>query len=74
MKKFDRRIKAGTKVLIGYWGWCVVEEVHETRNWVKIVGLVGSFQRSDIIRFTNKIRGFGRVIKLVIDKKENKDE
>jgi len=52
--RFDRRVKPGTKVLLGYWGWRVVESVHETRNWVKIVGLVGSFRRGDMLKFTNK--------------------
>jgi len=54
MLKFDKRIKPGTKVLVKNWGWKVVEEIHETRKWIRIVGLVGSFQRDDVLKFTNK--------------------
>lgn len=74
MKKFDKRVKPGTKVLVKNWGWKVVEEIHETRKWVRIVGLVGSFQREDVLKFTNKRTSkIGCTIKRVIDK-ENKDE
>lgn len=72
MKKFDRRVKIGTLVLVKNWGWKVVEEIHETRKWVRIVGLVGSFQRGDVLKFTNeRTPGTGRTIKLVIKSKEN---
>ena len=54
MKKFDVRVRPGTRVLTGYWGWRIVEEVDETRYWVKLAGMVGSFNRSDIVRFSNK--------------------
>ena len=54
LEKFDKRFKPGTKVLVKNWGWKVVEEIHETRKWIRIVGLVGSFQRGDVLKFTNK--------------------
>ena len=54
MKRFDRRVRAGTKVLIDVFGWCVVESVHPTRKWVKLEGFAGSFQRRHILKFTNK--------------------
>ena len=74
MLKFDKRVKIGTRVLVKNWGWKVVEEIHSTRKWVRIVGLVGSFQRSDVLKFTNKrTPKIGCTIKRVIDK-ENKDE
>ena len=69
MKKFDRRVKIGTLVLVKNWGWKVVEEIHRTRKWVRIVGLVGSFQHSDVLKFTNKrTPKIGCTIKRVIDK------
>lgn len=54
LEKFDRRVVPGTKVLIDYWGWRVVKEIHETRKWIEIDGLVGSFQRGHVLKFTNK--------------------
>ena len=54
LEKFDKRVVPGTMVLLGYWGWHVVKTVHETRKWIEIDGLVGSFQRRDVLRFTNK--------------------
>lgn len=55
MKRFDSRVRTGTKVLIDVFGWCVVESVHPTRKWVKLEGFAGSFQRRHILKFTNKI-------------------
>lgn len=54
MKKFDIRVKPGTKVLIEGFGWCVVESLHPTRKWVKLEGFAGSFQRGHVLKFTNK--------------------
>lgn len=56
MKKFNKLFVAGqTKVqLSGEYGFRLVKEVHETRNWIKVDGLCGSFQRGHIITFTNK--------------------
>ena len=54
MKKFDKRVKAGTRVFVEGLGWVVVKTVHETRKWVQIEGIVGSFQRRHILKFTNK--------------------
>ncbi len=72
MLKFDKRVKIGTLVLVKNWGWKVVEEIHPTRKWVRIVGLVGSFQRSDVLKFTNKrTPKIGCTIKRVIDKVKN---
>lgn len=54
IERFDKRVIPGTKVLTENWGWRVVKSVHETRKWVEIVGLVGSFQRGDVLKFSNK--------------------
>lgn len=54
LKKFDRRVVSGTKVLTENWGWRVVKSIHETRKWIEIDGLVGSFQRGHVLKFSNK--------------------
>jgi len=61
MKKFDKRFKIGTRVkLVASHpiGWCddwrKIQTIHETRKWVTLEGLGGSFQRGHILRFTNK--------------------
>lgn len=58
MKKFDSRVKPGTKVkLTGYrGGWVVVTSVHPTRKWIQVDGYLGSFQRGDVLKFSNKIK------------------
>lgn len=54
LEKFDRRVVPGTKVLTENWGWRIVKEIHDTRKWIQIEGLVGSFQRGHVLKFTNK--------------------
>ena len=56
MKKFNSLFVAGqTKVqLPGEYGYRLVKEVHDTRNWIKVDGIEGSFQRDHINAFTNK--------------------
>jgi hypothetical protein len=55
MRKFGMRLKAGTKVKVqGYDNWLEIEWVHETRNWVKIVGYEGLWQRNHITKYSNK--------------------
>ena len=54
MKRFDKRVVIGTKVLLEGIDWRVVKKVHDTRKWVEIEGLVGSFQRGHVLKFTNK--------------------
>ena len=56
MKKFNCLfIPKKTRVKIaGIRGWWLVESIHSTRNWIKIKGRCGSFQRVDIQNFTNK--------------------
>ena len=53
MKKFNKLFKVGTKVIIS-GEWYSVTEVHETRNWIKVDGLDGSFQRGHVAKFSNK--------------------
>lgn len=54
MRKFESTIKFGTLVYLVTGGWAVVKAVHETRNWVQLEGYNGSFQRCDILKYTNK--------------------
>ena len=56
MKKFNSLFKAGqTKVQVqGEYGYRKVAEIHETRKWIKVEGLAGSFQRAHIVAFSNK--------------------
>ena len=53
MKKFDKRVKPGTKVLVEGIGWAIVTEVHSTRKWIKVKDFVGSFQRRHVLKFSN---------------------
>lgn len=56
MQKFDIRFEPGTKVrLFGRKCWYTVKSVHPTRKWVALEELIGSFQRADIYKFTNKM-------------------
>jgi hypothetical protein len=56
MKKFNCLfIPKKTRVKIwGLRGWWLVDSIHPTRNWIKIRGRSGSFQRGHIKKFTNK--------------------
>ncbi len=54
MKKFDKRVVVGTKVLLEYHGWRVVTSVHPTRKWIQVDDFVGSFQRGHVLKFSNK--------------------
>lgn len=66
MNKFEKRFKLGTMVLLqGLKEWCRITEIHETRNWIKVDGWMGSFQRAHVIRFTNS-----GVQKIKIDNKK----
>jgi hypothetical protein len=56
MKKFNSTFCVETtKVqMAGEYGFRRIKEIHETKNWIKVEGYEGSFQRGDIIAFTNK--------------------
>ena len=53
MKKFNVRVKVGTKVQVIGFGWHTVKAVHKTRKWIEINGLEGSFQVGNISKYTN---------------------
>ena len=56
MRKFDKRIKQGTKVLLkgyGRRGWYTVESVHPSYKLIEVKGFLGNFKHSDIKKFSN---------------------
>lgn len=57
MKKFDKRVIVGTKVLLEWHGWHTVTSVHPTRKWIQVDDFVGSFQRGHVVKFTNRYSG-----------------
>lgn len=54
MKRFDKRVVPGTKVLLEGLGWHVVKSIHHTRKWIQTEGFNGSFQRRHVLKFTNR--------------------
>lgn len=52
MRKFNIAIQSGTKVMHND-KWYVVKCVDQSRKWVQLHDLVGSFQVGHITRFTN---------------------
>jgi len=60
MIKFNKLFNTKTtRVKVGHLSkWFKVIEIHETRNWIKVNGLCGSFQRGHIVKFTNKSGSF----------------
>lgn len=55
MKKFNKLFNTTTTFVKTNGAWYKVSEIHETRLWIKVEGLAGSFQRAHIKKFTNKI-------------------
>jgi hypothetical protein len=56
IKKFDDRIKPGTKVLLKGYGrraWYSVESIHPSRKWIEVKGFLGNFKHRDILKFSN---------------------
>lgn len=55
MKTFNKAFKVGTKVRFpGESVFWEVLDVHETRKWISIKGLMGSFPRGDIEEYSNR--------------------
>jgi hypothetical protein len=50
LPKFNADFRVGTKVLISEY-WCKVTEIHESRQWIKVDKLEGSFQRADVLQY-----------------------
>lgn len=50
MKKFSKNFVVGTDVLIN-GQWCKITEIHETKQWIKVDSLAGSFQRNHVTSF-----------------------
>jgi len=56
MLTFNKLFNTETTYVKIIGNWYKVKEIHETRKWIKVDGLVGSFQRGHIKKFTNKKR------------------
>ena len=55
MKKFNKLFQTGTRVKIaGQNDFYKIMSIDETRQWVTLEGIGGSFQRGHITKFTNK--------------------
>lgn len=56
MKKFDKRVKIGTRVVLkGYGrGWGTVNKIHPGRKWLEIDGYLGGYRPEDIVKFSNR--------------------
>ena len=56
MKKFNKSFMAG-RTIVQFFGkssrWHIVTEVHETKNWIKVKDLAGSFQREHVQSYSN---------------------
>ncbi len=55
MKKFNKQFNTTTTSVKIEGDWYKVSEIHDTRFWIKVKGLAGSFQRGHIKKFTNKV-------------------
>ena len=55
MKKFNKNVTTSTRVrLPGEAGFRSIKDIHNSRQWIEIAGLEGSFQLGHIKQFTNK--------------------
>ncbi len=53
MKRFNKTVKTGTNVRIN-GKWYKVSTIHESRQWIEVEGLTGSFQVGHVNKVTNK--------------------
>lgn len=56
MKKFDARVKVGTRVKLN-GEWKIVSKINMGRFLVELVGMCGSFQAGHFTEFTNRDLG-----------------
>ena len=54
MLTFNRLFNTETTYVKIIGKWYKVKEIHETRKWIKVDGLMGSFQKGHVEKFTNK--------------------
>ena len=58
MKKFNKLFNTKTTSVkvagMAMAGFHKVKTIHETRIWIEVEGLTGSFQREHVEKFTNK--------------------
>jgi len=54
MKKFNQKYNTETTYAKINGEWRKVKEIDETRQWIKVHGVEGSFQRGHVEKFSNK--------------------
>lgn len=56
MKKFSKLYKVGSwvRTTSSDEEWFKIEEIHETRKWINLETLEGSFQVGHIVQLSNK--------------------
>lgn len=54
MKKFNKLVKSNITFVMINLEWYRVKSIHESRQWIEVYGLLGSFQWGHVTRFTNK--------------------
>ena len=54
MKKFNQKYNTETTRVKINGEWRKVKEIDETRQWIKVKGLEGSFQLGHVETFSNK--------------------
>ena len=55
MNKFNRSVTLSSRVrLPGETGYRAIKAIHESRQWIEVEGLEGSFQVGHIAQFTNR--------------------
>lgn len=54
MKKFNKLFRIGTKVQLNNGEWDVVKTITDKRYLVTLTNTEGHYQRSEVIKFTNK--------------------
>jgi len=54
MKKFRKQFKVGTKVkIVSFRAWYTISKIHETRQWIEVEELGGSWQRAHVEKYKN---------------------
>jgi hypothetical protein len=59
MKRFNIRFNTESTLVqldIGRADWYKIKEINESRTLIKVVGVLGSFQRAHVLKFTNKTK------------------
>jgi len=55
MEFFEKEVVVGDYVLLDIGSWAKIKEIHETRNWVKVEGWEGSWQRKHALQISKNL-------------------